>query len=424
MKKSILIGALAVMMLFAFTACEPNSMTIKQESDTPSQAVMATLAEPDYYAGDKTLANTGKIVKATVTKEDGSTVEVMGTLVLSEVKAGENIADFTYGAGAGTTVKTIVNGIGVKAVQLDTSKVKTSYTQEEFEDLSVTADDASALAANAVVTYVWEDDTTSTTVTGVSTAYTLKALAAGETFDGTYTVVAKPEGANIVVTEPEVAEFEVTISNYEAPEAPKATSWILFVGDADDIPDVGKSVTASSAVKVEFGDARTVATNQIHVLGVTGTTGAYTLVEEIDPSAYKIYGLPAATFNEKNQTEPVASYSYEIQPVSYPGFAVSLTGSVTVEDPLNEGTFTAVWNKESAYKPVVGTTLPQATDFIVTATTLSGKDVKSSVNVAVVNPTKIYAEDVTHLINFDVTLTYGSVTKTVTVQCPTPVAEK
>ena len=31
MKKSILTIALAVMMLFAFVACEPSSMTIKQE---------------------------------------------------------------------------------------------------------------------------------------------------------------------------------------------------------------------------------------------------------------------------------------------------------------------------------------------------------------------------------------------------------
>ena len=61
MKKSILTIALAVMMLFAFVACEPSSMTIKQESDKPSVAVMATLADPDYYAGSTDLAD-GKIV--------------------------------------------------------------------------------------------------------------------------------------------------------------------------------------------------------------------------------------------------------------------------------------------------------------------------------------------------------------------------
>ena len=178
MKKSITVIALAVMMLFAFTACEPSSMTIKQESDTPSSAVMATLADPDYYAGTDLTAN-GKVVKATVTKEDGSTVEVMGTLKLTnnKVVAGENIATFAYGPvvdGKQTTVNAIINGIGVKAVQLDTSKVTTSYKQTEYDALDVESNGAEVLAKGAVVTYVWEDDTTAAAIDGVKTSFSIK----------------------------------------------------------------------------------------------------------------------------------------------------------------------------------------------------------------------------------------------------------
>ena len=420
MKKSILTIALAVMMLFAFVACEPSSMTIKQESDKPSVAVMATLADPDYYAGSTDLA-AGKIVSATVTKEDGSTVSVMGTLTLAKVVAGENVATFAYGpTGSQTTVNAIVNGIGVKAVQLDTTEVKTSYTMEEIETLSPSS--AEDFVTGIDVTYVWEDDTTAATITDVSTTYDYKKLAEGETFNGTFTIVATPTGTGIVVDKPQTAEFTVTISDYKPEPAPEANAWILFVGDEKDIPEVGEVVEESTTVDldVDFNDSLSVATDKIHVLAVVAegesASKTYKLVEEVASTKYTIHGLPASKFNEMSGDPAtlVDSYDYEIAPNDYvPGVdisdALAAGGTVTVNDPLNVNSVSVAWDKESKYVPSLSsaTTLPTETDFVITAKTASGVDVSEEVGLEVVFPSKIYNK-VGEYPTFTVMLTYDS----------------
>lgn len=357
MKKSILTIALAVMMLFAFVACEPSSMTIKQENETPSVAVMATLADPDYYAGSTELASGKTIVKATVTKEDGSTVSVMGTLTLDKVVAGENVATFAYGpTKSQTTVNAIVNGVGVTAIKLDTSKAVTEFTKTTI---------ASATAGEDVVaTLVFADGYERTAASG-EVDYAFNGTASGK--EDSTAVVATLKETTLTEDKDLKAEYEITVTDYE-PAAPVVTvEWAIQVKGADGTYADGEDVS------IKYNQSKSDIVSQIRVLETTTTDGEETTAVLKEGTDYVIQGIPSGklTANGTYTVVPLVDLDGE-QEITF----TTQSGVYTVVDSIDWNSLKVEWAETPANLKVGGTL--DGDDVKVTLTKLSGTAVSSS----------------------------------------------
>ena len=120
MKKSILIGALAVLMLFAFTACDNNAPT----SPLYGKKVMGVTLQsaPDYIEGIDEIVPSEITLR--VTYDDDTYADFKGNelgMTVPELKAGVNEVEVTY---ANVKYPVIINGYAVTSYTLDLTGVK------------------------------------------------------------------------------------------------------------------------------------------------------------------------------------------------------------------------------------------------------------------------------------------------------------
>ena len=134
MRKSILIGVLAALMLFAFVACD-NQMGYKIPT-----GMTATVSKTEYLVGEKIDPNT---ITATVEFIDGSTQNFSGSqlgVVAEAMTEGEKSVTLSYGAGDSTvTYNVTLTGYPVLGVQLGGTFPTTAASDGKIDMSGITA---------------------------------------------------------------------------------------------------------------------------------------------------------------------------------------------------------------------------------------------------------------------------------------------
>ena len=298
MKKSILTIALAVMMLFAFTACEPNSsMTVTTGEGT---AVGATLLNNSgYHAGSDELTK-GDMVSIRIEYDNGKAVTATGLLTATSIKAGANYGTVLVNA---TSIPASGSGFEGLALPVEFTGIAVTGIAVELDDTAVTS-----YAYNA--TEVSGNNPTTTGITGTITwadGYSEDATIASDfafSFNGTddcdqgayadSTAVDVTLAAtwNGTYTTAPSDSYDVTLTGYVAPVA-KA----LKVGLLDVKEDVRYEVNASGIVKPSSAaSAPTVYIDDLKdgkykVVAWTETAATSgTFIEYVDVNSLTVYG--------------------------------------------------------------------------------------------------------------------------------------
>ena len=233
--KKVLIGVLAALMLFAFTACEPTVPQIPHDVTVLGATIKS--GSLYYYDGDD-FDSTRYTVE--VIWSDTTTKEISGAGVLSTLGAVSGATDVTLQFAGESMVIGKVYGVEADSITLDTSKAKTSYVN--------TTEDGEITDANLVVTATYGDNQTKVLD---SDQYTATLKKAADNKSGVVTVVAGEGKATYDVTLTEVEEsdepYTITIdkatkieatwvggklyTDTAATEVAKTTNWKVVAKD-------------------------------------------------------------------------------------------------------------------------------------------------------------------------------------------------
>lgn len=233
--KKVLIGVLAALMLFAFTACEPTVPQIPHDVTVLGATIKS--GSLYYYDGDD-FDSTRYTVE--VIWSDTTTKEISGAGVLSTLGAVSGATDVTLQFAGESMVIGKVYGVEADSITLDTSKAKTSYVN--------TTADGTITDANLVVTATYGDNQTKVLD---SDQYTATLKKATDNKSGVVTVVAGEGKATYDVTLTEVEEsdepYTITIdkatkieatwvggklyTDTAATEVAKTTNWKVVAKD-------------------------------------------------------------------------------------------------------------------------------------------------------------------------------------------------
>ncbi len=417
MKKCILIGALAALMLFAFTACEPSQINMSgsqydYEIAKVDVASVDTSNNPMYEGQDWEGLGTVNVTYKSGKTTNGITAYIKVPVVVNGTSSGlatvaiqeaDPAAKPVYYTVSVTGNVVLKNGIEVA----DTfTEDYLTITEEEYTAWNPSTETISGITS---VKYTYADGTTSEALK--TTDYSVK-----------FNSEKKDEVTAIVVTAGDFTkEFPLTVEKPEE-EPVVAKNWVVVIDDGkNELPEVGDTLTTAelAAIDVDFGDSVQSVKDMIHVYS---TDASNKVIEEVEN--YTIYGLPTtSTFSAKKAdggAEP--KYDYTIQANSFVDVTfTNATGVVNVADKLKLDSIKISWkptNEDSsytAYAPKVGTTMPTAADFVVEAATLaSGKDVKASVTVdattPVLFPAEIFEEQIGDYITFTLNVKYSNET--------------
>ena len=417
MKKCILIGALAALMLFAFTACEPSQINMSgsqydYEIAKVDVASVDTSNNPMYEG--KSRSGLGTV---NLTYKSGKTTNYLtATIDVANVVNGTSMGTATLAIeDASSTAKPISYNVTVNgSVVLKTGIVVTNTITETDltvkEDAYLTWNPQGTLdglkAKISKVEYLYADETVKGEI---------------KNFEVSFDSEKKNEITKFIVSAGEFTkEFPMDITVKE--ETISAKNWVVVIDDGKtELPEVGDTLTTAKLadINVDFGDSVQSVKDMIHVYS---TDASNKVIEEVEN--YTIYGLPTtSTFSAKKAdggAEP--KYNYTIQANSFVDVTfTNATGVVNVADKLKLDSIKISWkptNDDSsytAYAPKVGTTMPTAADFVVEAATLaSGKDVKASVTVdtttPVLFPAEIFEEQIGDYITFTLNVKYSNET--------------
>ena len=156
MKKSILIGVLAALMLFAFVACDNNSGV------TGAITYVEATTSVDYLVGEKPVASDFTFTGYTL---DGNPVDIPANQFsysgLALTKAGEQEIAFTWTAGP--TAKATITAYDIESFTVDSSASTVQKTYYTVETTAPDADDTAFSTINptgVVVTVTYDTDKT------------------------------------------------------------------------------------------------------------------------------------------------------------------------------------------------------------------------------------------------------------------------
>ena len=358
MRKSILIGVLAALMLFAFTACEPGTNTVIQESGNKT-AMVATLVDFDGYLAGTTATeaglDNGVSVVANITYDNGYVLEnVAGKLTsTSAVVPGTNWGTFTYGDSQ--TLNVQFKGIPATEFKLEVAETaKTEYVKADIKSATETID-----TDDITATLVFENGEEISASSVVS--YKFNGTAAASYYDST-AVIATVTGTGLTADGKDLtAEYKIEVTDYE-PTAPIVTkSWAINVN--------GK---AGTAVSINYNQTKNDVVSQITVVETTTTDGVAstrTLTRNVD---YVIQGIPSGALTTAGTFNVVPLI--DMEEITF----TTKNGTYTVVDSVDWSTLSVAWAQETTDNLCVGGTLV-ANDVAVTLKTLSGADA-SSVN--------------------------------------------
>ena len=217
MKKCILIGALAALMLFAFTACEPQIAGIG--SYDGKTVIGVELVDAKYYAGDNVAAS-GDVVNVNLLYSDGSKSQTVAgllnvgtgtTAVAGTINAGSNAVSINV-AGSDNAFYTTVEGIAVENLVITTS----TSTKTELKKTDITAQAMNPAGVTAEIVYA---DGTAVPATNVSYKYNgtsennfYDSTAVTATYAGTQSNVKyTADGKDITVE-----AYKIEVTDYDA----------------------------------------------------------------------------------------------------------------------------------------------------------------------------------------------------------------
>lgn len=131
--KKVFIGVLAALMLFAFTACEPSTMKVVQETGNPLIAKATAVTSETYYEGD-TLETTDYFTVALEYTNGGSAEVVAAVKTNATLKGGDNLVQVTLPQNQGDCY-VVVSAIALNKELTVTlpADYKTTYTAEEYK---------------------------------------------------------------------------------------------------------------------------------------------------------------------------------------------------------------------------------------------------------------------------------------------------
>ena len=412
MRKSILIGVLAALMLFAFTACEPQTITWPTDKDIAYVSVEQTAT---YIVGETASGDGFNIV---VNYTEGDPTIIPGT---ANVKVTGGVA-----AVDGLTFKN-ANDVVVPAVPCKVEyKTITSATITGVSN--VTIEDGAKLEDEDLASKINLDGAENLTLTlafdGGERVYTADDIVAKKDVTATNgkinVVLSLVKDGKVLPTDVAVQKGEtytVTLDNYYL-----GTDWayeknlakgfetgvtVSVVEEKEIKPDSVKlwidgEPASNGNVTVDFDSTSADLKDDMQLVYYVGDEPYYTddakeNLKTVPATDWFLRNLPV-TFNEftsEAQTAIKTSYSYTIEVPKGLEEDVSLnitTGTVSVNDPLDASSVTVDWR--DGFKPVVDTKIGNR-DIVVTAATLaSGLDAKTSDFTISVVPVQLWEEQV------------------------------
>ena len=324
MKKGILVGLIAVMMLFAFTACEPQTVDWPYYGDDAKDVVSITLVNPEdvsFYAGQ---SNSPVDTYVNIERLDGTVSRnVIATVAAPEsVVPGRNTATVTWVSG--TSTGTNEGPVFVEAETLSSLELELVATENVANEESLaiktlkgvyTDGEEFDFSSGATIDYDSESGTASVTIAAgkySSVAVTSNAVAV--------TLVEEPEEPTYITAAEATGIELVWYVNGERVDGPDVR---VTVGDKVAYQVRGtKEGTAGCVLTTDNYDVSGTAT-ALSNIGTTGT-GYTTVAKDItdsDTEAYTIHVQFKGVEGSDNYSEHW-----------------TIDGTLTVDDTLEQST--------------------------------------------------------------------------------------
>ena len=395
MKKTILVGMIAVMMLFAFTACEPQSLNypIAGDNDIASVSLSNVTA---FYAGSTDTEGTAEVTIHRV--GGGTTTGVLGIVELdgTSVQPGINKGTVSFGAVKGTSFE-YTYPITVEAVSVESLDV-------EYDEADLENEISAATALAVTVKGVYADGTMTDAIAFVK--------------DGVLSRKFNDERTAIVYTlaKGTYSDVDVTASvNVKTPaldEPTVATVWTVQVADKD-----GKYTpyaATSNEPSINYNQTKSELLAKIRIVATTTTTpeqGEATTTTKVlsEGTDYVIQGIASGAL--------IADGTFTVVPL-VDTVAQGITFSTTtinynVVDAIDWNGMTVVWAANPTNCKVGGTlstTVTSNPDITVTLKKLSGEAVTTGYTISYIG---VYSYPATDYKAGDpvtptVKITYGS----------------
>ena len=374
--KKVFIGVLAALMLFAFTACEPSTMKVVQETGNPLIAKATAVTSETYYEGD-TLETTDYLTVALEYTNGGSAEVVAAVKAKATLEGGNNLVQVVLPQQQGDCF-VVISAIALNEELTVTlpADYKTTYTAEEYNTWTPSS---TVPADPEKVELFYADGTLAKSFTKTTTTAT----------DGEYTIawdaLNKEDIENIVIS----AKYDTSDITYKIPltiTKPAATvaKWQIQVN--------GK---AGNDVTVTWGASKSAAEDQISVVELDSENKVIGVVEK---DRYTLIGMPA-NFKEYTDapTDETPDLDYTVTlvatnavDVKYVDDAETSTSSgkynneitITVEDPIDWSTLKFEWADSAEF--VVGGSVSTSDIEITALTTASGVDKSGDATVSAI----------------------------------------
>ena len=442
MRKSILIGVLAALMLFAFTTCEPQTITWPTERNIS----FVTVEQTATYIVGETAEDTGFNIVINYIEGEPTVIPGAGNIKLEggmasvdgiTFKNGENVVPavpckIEYKTVTSATISGVSNVTIEEGAKLEDENLASKINLDGAENLTLTlafdggervytADDIVAKSAvtatngkiNVVLSLVKDGEVLSTTT----------PVQKGETY--TVTLDNYYLGKDWAYEKNLTKGFEtgVTVSVVEEKEI-KPDSVKLWID--------GEPVSNGN-VTVDFNSTSAELKSDMQLVYYVGDEPYYTddakeNLKTVPATDWFLRNLPETfdEFTSDAQTAIKTSYSYTIEVPKGLEEDASLnitTGTVSVNDPLDVSSVTVDWR--DGFEPVVDTKIGNR-DIVVTAAKLaSGLDAKTSDFTISVVPVQLWEEQVGEEVTVyfsisykreAITLTSGNSLATATVE--------
>lgn len=372
MKKSILIGALAVMMLFAFTACEPQIAGVIPGGDSPVAKVTFVSANDPLREG--TTPGMVNAVVDVIYKDGTSTNGVTAKMnVTSKIEPGTNVAPAVLSGEEGATSYLVsFEAATVTELAVDTENVELSIKDTSID---VATDNSKTMLNGIVVTATYSDG-----FVEVVDDWTSKWNAATR---------ANVTGATIsYLSGSAEVEFEIERTPEAAPVVDDIAVYYSVNGD---------EATTTAPTTLYLGDVVTIS--------VWTVDSADEQIADVTSSVTALNGTSFTNSVTAGETAYAATIGYE-------GYSASVS-VVKGTDSIVEDSVSVSYDPEKATTFTAGHPFANS-DFKATWETLSG-DEFGSVTIALAPTSQsIPSQNAPASVNVQLTLTYSVNGETVT----------
>ena len=298
MRKSILIGVLAALMLFAFTACEaqvPN-LPVQGGKDIANITVTSTTV----YAG-KSYTDTVPAVVSIVYKDGTTTdnVAVQLTVTGNVAKAGSNFGTIAYEGLKDSTGKAVNWTVEYQAIAVTDATV--TVDEDDLEVAYSALANASTIKGD--VSFVYAD--------GYTTTAKEETLDWNATEQDKITAVEYTVSAELTGTEEIVKSFDLTITGKTTPtvstwtQKADAQGTKHYFGETVEFAVEGKDSSSKLVETVTQADF----TSKFTVTSITTTEDSKTVELSAIPTTY---GLTAVTVKAYSNDNPFKSVTVTI----------------------------------------------------------------------------------------------------------------